>query len=198
MPIRVIAGTAKGRRLKMVPGTSTRPVMDRVKEALFNILGQAVRGCSFLDLFAGTGSVGIEALSRGAARVLFVENDRLAVRTIHENLALTRLADRAEVLRTDAFAYLQRPVSEAFEFIYVAPPQYQGMWQRALLALDAHPAHLHPDGVVVVQIDPAEHEEIALQVLRPYDQRTYGNTMLWFFERPAEDDREGRAEEEPS
>jgi 16S rRNA (guanine(966)-N(2))-methyltransferase RsmD len=82
----VIAGTAKGRKLKMVPGDSTRPIMDRAKEALFNILGARVRGCSFLDLFAGTGSVGIEALSRGAERVLFVDNNRLAIRTIRENL----------------------------------------------------------------------------------------------------------------
>jgi 16S rRNA (guanine966-N2)-methyltransferase len=128
MPIRVIAGSAKGRKLKMVPGDSTRPVMDRVKEALFNILGAGVRESSWLDLFAGTGSVGIEALSRGAARALFIDNDRLAVRTIRENLEHTRLAERAEVLRADAFAYLRRPNPEAFEYIYVAPPQYQGMW----------------------------------------------------------------------
>lgn len=185
MPIRVISGTAKGRKLKMVPGESTRPVMDRVKEALFNILGGGVRGSSWLDLFAGTGSVGIEALSRGAARVLFIDNDRLAVRTIHENLEHTRLAARAEVLRADAFAYLQRPHPEAFEYIYVAPPQYKGMWKQVLLALDANTAHLHPDGVVIVQIDPTEREDVALEALRPYDQRIYGKTMLWFFERPA-------------
>lgn len=81
MPIRVIAGAAKGRRLKMVPGDTTRPVMDRVKEALFNILGRGIVGSSFLDLFAGTGSVGIEALSRGAGRVVFIDRHPLAIRT---------------------------------------------------------------------------------------------------------------------
>jgi 16S rRNA (guanine966-N2)-methyltransferase len=190
VPIRVIAGTAKGRKLKLVPGDSTRPIMDRVKEALFNILGTGIRGCSFLDLFAGTGSVGIEALSRGAERVLFIDNDRLAVRTVHENLEHTRLADRAEVLRTDAFVYLQRRNPEAFEYIYVAPPQYKGMWKRILLALDENPAHLQPDGVVVVQIDPSEREEVALKVLRQYDERLYGRTLLWFFERPAPGEEE--------
>ncbi|HVO71318.1 MAG TPA: 16S rRNA (guanine(966)-N(2))-methyltransferase RsmD [Aggregatilineaceae bacterium] len=185
MPIRVIAGSAKGRKLKMVPGDSTRPVMDRVKEALFNILGAGVRGSSWLDLFAGTGSVGIEALSRGAAHALFIDNDRLAVRTIRENLEHTRLAERAAVLRADAFAYLRRPNPEAFEYIYVAPPQYQGMWKQTLLALDADPAHLQPDGVVIVQIAPVERADMALEVLRPYDERTYGKTLLWFFERPA-------------
>jgi 16S rRNA (guanine966-N2)-methyltransferase len=185
VPIRVISGTAKGRKLKMVPGDSTRPVMDRVKEALFNILGGGVQGSSWLDLFAGTGSVGIEALSRGAERVLFIDNDRLAVRTIRENLEHTRLVARAEVLRADAFVYLQRPNPEAFEYVYVAPPQYKGMWKQTLLALDANTAHLHPDGVVVVQIDPAEREDVVLEVLRPYDERIYGKTLLWFFERPA-------------
>ncbi len=188
MPIRVIAGTAKGRKLKMVPGDSTRPIMDRAKEALFNILGASVRGSSWLDLFAGTGSVGIEALSRGAERALFIDNNRLAIRTIHENLEHTRLLDRAEVLRTDAFSYLKRPKPEAFEYVYVAPPQYKMMWRDALRALDAQPAHIQPDGIVVVQIDPSEREDVELSVLRLYDERVYGNTVLWFFENPAPED----------
>ncbi len=191
MPIRVIAGSAKGRKLKMVPGESTRPVMDRVKEALFNILGVGIRGSSFLDLFAGTGSVGIEALSRGAGHVVFVDNDRLAIRTIHENLAITRLAERAEVLRTNAFSYLQRPGPQPFEYIYVAPPQYKGWWKDALVAIDQNPAHLYPDGIVVVQIDPAEREDVALDVLEPFDERVYGKTLLWFFERPGDVDNAG-------
>lgn len=193
MAVRVIAGSAKGRKLKMVPGDSTRPVMDRVKEALFNILGTGIQGCSLLDLFAGTGSVGIEALSRGAERVLFIDNDRLAIRTIYENLEHTRLTDRAEVRRLDAFAYLQRPDPEAFEYIYVAPPQYQGMWKAVLLALDEYPAHVAWDGVVIVQIDPSERENVTLDVLELYDERTYGNTTLLFFERPAPDEDESGA-----
>jgi 16S rRNA (guanine966-N2)-methyltransferase len=197
--VRVIAGSAKGRKLKMVPGDSTRPVMDRVKEALFNILGTGIQDCSLLDLFAGTGSVGIEALSRGAERVLFIDNDRLAIRTIYENLEHTRLIDRAEVKRLDAFAYLQRFEPEAFEYIYVAPPQYQGMWKKALLALDERPAHVAWDGVVIVQIDPSEREDVTLDVLEMYDERTYGNTTLLFFERPApdEDESDDRAGSEP-
>ncbi len=157
--------------------------MDRVKEALFNILGVGVVNSTWLDLFAGTGSVGIEALSRGASRALFIDNDRAAIRTIHENLALTRLADRAEVLHADAMLYLQRQRPEAFEYIYVAPPQYKGMWRDVLLKLDRNPAHIQPDGIVVVQIDPVERDELQLETLELYDQRTYGNTLLLFFER---------------
>lgn len=187
MPIRVIAGSAKGRKLNLVPGDSTRPIMDRVKEALFNILGTGIQGSSFLDLFAGTGSVGIEALSRGAKHALFIDMDRMAIRTIQENLAHTRLADRADVLRTSALAYLQRQHAESFEYIFVAPPQYKGMWREALLLLDHNPFHLHPDGVVIVQIDPSEREDVALEVLELYDERSYGNTLLLFYERPAPD-----------
>jgi len=183
VPIRVISGTAKGRKLKMVPGNSTRPIMDRAKEALFNILGQGIPGSTFLDLFAGTGSVGIEALSRGAERVLFIDSDRLAIRTIQENLKHTGLMERAEVLRTDALGYLGRSPSEAFEYLYVAPPQYHGVWKNTLLALDENPEHLVPDGIVIVQIDPREREDIVLQAFQPYDERVYGKTLLWFFER---------------
>lgn len=188
MPIRVIAGAAKGRRLKMVPGDTTRPVMDRVKEALFNILGRGIVGSSFLDLFAGTGSVGIEALSRGAGRVVFIDRHPLAIRTIHENLECTRLADRAEVLRADSLVYLRHPRPEAFEYVYVAPPQYKGVWKEVLLALDENRAHLQPEGVVIVQIDPHEREEVSLRALRPYDERVYGKTMLWFFEHDADEE----------
>lgn len=188
MSIRVITGTAKGRKLKMVPGDSTRPIMDRVKEALFNILGVGVQGCTFLDLFAGTGSVGIEALSRGAKRVLFIDSDRMAIRTVRENLEHTRLTAHAEVQRMDALAYVQRPAPESFEYIYVAPPQYKGVWKTVLLALDEHPDHVQVDGVVVVQIDPSEREDITLNVLELYDERTYGNTLLLFYERPAPDE----------
>ncbi|NLX11467.1 MAG: 16S rRNA (guanine(966)-N(2))-methyltransferase RsmD [Chloroflexi bacterium] len=196
MPIRVIAGSAKGRKLKLVPGESTRPIMDRVKEALFNILGSGIHGASFLDLFAGTGSVGIEALSRGAARAVFIDMDRMAIRTIHENLETTRLADRAEVLRTDALVYLRRRSAEPFDYIYVAPPQYKGIWKEALLTLDANPEHLNPDGVVVVQIDPDERDDVSLSTLELFDERSYGKTLLWFFERPDPEDLEAEEEAE--
>lgn len=183
MPIRVIGGTAKGRRLKLVPGEASRPVMDRVKEALFNILGAGMRNASFLDLFAGTGSVGIEALSRGASSALFIDNDRMAIRTIHENLEHTGLAERATVLRASAFDYLRRRQPRTFDYVYIAPPQYKKLWKEALLLLDSQPHHLNPDGIVVVQIDPAEQEPVTLDTLEPYDERRYGKTLLWFFER---------------
>ena len=101
--LRVISGTAGGHRLRSVPGDATRPITDRAKESLFNILGGDIQGANFLDLFAGTGSVGIEALSRGAAFTRFVDQQRLAVETVRANLQSTRLAASAEIMRLDAF-----------------------------------------------------------------------------------------------
>ncbi len=180
--MRVITGSAKGRKLLSVPGQHTRPITDRVKTALFDTLGQQVGGCRFLDLFSGTGSVGIEALSRGAAEVLFVEINRQALRTIGENLRRTGLAERAHVVPGDAFTFLRRPELGPFDVIYVAPPQYRRLWVKALQAIDARSSLLTEDGQVIVQIHPKEQEELELQHLELVDQRRYGSTVLLFWE----------------
>jgi len=180
--MRVIAGSAKGRTLSAVPGSGTRPITDRVKEALFNILGQAVINASFLDLFAGTGGVGIEALSRGARMAVFVERNRRAIQAIRKNLQVTGLKVQAEVRQADVFTYLrQRPV-ELFDFIYVAPPQYEGLWLDTLHALDRQ-AWLAPDGEVIVQIFPKELVAFELETLAVFDERRYGSTLLVFLAR---------------
>lgn len=188
MSTRVIAGSAKGHRLQLVPGDSTRPITDKAKEALFNILNYHVVDATFLDLFGGIGSVGIEALSRGAKYALFTEKNRLAVKTIHENLESTKLKDKADVQMTDAFDLLKNPPPRTFDFIYIAPPQYKGMWLDALRALDNNPAWLTPQTTVVVQIDPREQETVLFDYLRDYDQRRYGKTLLWFFETMVDDE----------
>jgi len=180
--MRVISGTAKGRKLKAVPGEGTRPITDRVKESLFNILGADVRDARLLDLFAGTGGVGIEALSRGAREAVFVEQGRAALETIRANLALTHLADRARVVRADVFTFLASSPDAPFDYIYIAPPQYKGLWAQTLRALDANPAWLSEDSQVIVQIHPREFEELALECLTLVDQRKYGSTVLCFYE----------------
>jgi len=180
--MRVIAGKAKGRRLKPVPGMGTRPITDWAKSALFNILGSSVVGARFLDLFAGTGGVGIEALSRGAAEAVLVERGQTALRTIRENLAHTGLTEGATVERADVFDYLARSPTP-FDFVYVAPPQYRGLWADTLRALDAQPGWLYEDGWVIAQIHPREYKVLPLQALALFDQRTYGSVMLCFYER---------------
>lgn len=186
--LRVISGSAKGRRLRAVPGSSTRPITDRAKESLFNIIGVDIKGATLLDLFAGTGSVGIEALSRGAGFTRFVEIERRAIATIHANLKNTGLESGAEVLRIDAFHLLAGPVDRSFDYVYIAPPQYQGLWKRALLNLDERMVWLSPDAWTIVQIHPREYEVLELQYLVEFDQRKYGSTLLSFFrqsEQPA-------------
>ena len=182
--MRVIAGTAKGRKLKSVPGQSTRPITDRAKVALFDIVAGEVLGSCFLDLFAGTGGVGIEALSRGARRTVFVDYDPKAIRTIRENLKITRLDQQASVIRSDSFQYLERRERHPFDILYVAPPQYQGLWIRALQAIDRRADWLSPDGMVIVQIDPKEVREVSMDHLSEFDRRRYGSTLLLFYEKP--------------
>jgi len=183
--MRVISGKAKGHRLKSVPGGRTRPITDRAKSALFSIIGNDVIDSRFLDLFAGTGQIGIEALSRGAAEAVFVEQAGLALRTIRENLAHTRMEDGARVVQANVFRFLGPATGqvEAFDYIYIAPPQYRGLWARTLRTLDAGPGWLAEYGWAIAQIHPKEYEELALEHLSLFDQRTYGSVMLCFYAR---------------
>lgn len=178
--MRVISGTAKGHPLKAA-GAATRPITDRVKENLFNILGARIIDARVLDLFAGAGSVGIEALSRGARAATFVEVDRAALAAIRTNLETTRLADRARIVRRDVFRFL-RDTPEPYDVIYAAPPQYQGLWMGTLTLLDQG-AWLSENGIIIVQIHPKEYKALALTQLELFDQRKYGSTMLCFYRR---------------
>ena len=185
--MRVIAGIAKGRTLKPVPGKGTRPISDRVKESVFNILRWQVPDGRFLDLFAGTGGVGIEALSRGAEHAVFVEKEPKAVRVLRENLRITHMTGQARVVQEDVFRFLllaNQTVDpdERFDIIYVAPPQYLDLWSQTLIALDGHPL-LAPEGIIVAQIFPKEYRALPLEDLVLTDQRKYGSTMLCFYER---------------
>ena len=184
--MRVIAGRAKGRLLLPVPGEGTRPITDRAKEALFSILGSQILRARVLDLFAGTGGVGIEALSRGAQHVTFVERAAKAVDTLRQNLTTTGLTAGAEVVRADVFRFLEGAPTAPYDLIYIAPPQYQGLWLQTLRAVDVRPDWLAPNGQVVVQIFPKEYVEPELQVLDLFDERQYGSVMLLFYGRASE------------
>jgi 16S rRNA (guanine(966)-N(2))-methyltransferase RsmD len=182
MSLRVIAGKAKGRKLKSVPGDTTRPITDRVKEALFNIIAGDVVGSSWWDVFAGTGAVGIEALSRGAAFVRFSDSNRAPIDTVKANVEHTGFKSEAEIRRADAFAYLSSPPDRKFEYIYIAPPQYKEMWAKAIEFVDENIAWLTDDAWVIAQIDPKEYKTLDLQNLEELEQRKYGSTLLVFYE----------------
>lgn len=191
--MRVVTGAAKGRKLKGPKTPGTRPIIDRVKTALFDILSWRIEDARFLDLFAGTGGVGIEALSRGAASVTFIEMSLPIVKLIHENLQITELSEHAEVLHMDSFKFLQNHASggnssagtavRAYDMIYVAPPQYQEMAARALGILDTS-SLLSENGMVIVQIHPKERPGVVavpLSRLVQTDERRYGSTLLMFY-----------------
>ncbi len=179
---RIIAGKARGMRLNAVPGDITRPITDRVKEALFNIIAADIYNSSLLDLFGGTGSVGIEALSRGAQFVRFIDLNRAAVSTIQKNLSNTRLENAAEVIQSDSFTYVKQKPDRQFDYIYIAPPQYKELWLRSLEALDQNPDWLAPDAWVIVQIDPVEYRHLDFNHFQEFDQRRYGSTLLVFYQ----------------
>jgi len=183
MTLRVISGSAKGRRLKDVPGDTTRPVTDRVKESLFDILYRDVEDSVWWDLFGGTGAIGIEALSRGAAFVRFTDLNRLPVEVIKSNLLTCGLSARAEARRGDAFAMLAAAPERAFDYIYIAPPQYKEMWSKALALVDENPGWLNEGAWVIAQIHPREAQDVALKHLEKFDERKYGSTLLIFYKK---------------
>ena len=184
---RVIAGTARGLRLE-APGPGTRPLADRVKETLFAILEPDLRGAVVVDLFAGSGAAGIEALSRGAARATFVERDRAAVAVIASNLARTHLGgERARIVRSDAVAWLAGPdaaTGAPFDIVIVDPPYAE----TALLAaaLEALGPHLAPRARVVAKHFWRDAPPARIGLLASERERRFGETMLTFY-RPAED-----------
>lgn len=183
MTLRVITGKAKGRKLKSIPGDTTRPVTDRVKEALFNILAGDVIDSNWWDLFGGTGAIGIEALSRGARFVRFTDSNRAPVETIKFNVERCGFSKQAEIRRGDAFTLLSAAADRQFEYIYIAPPQYKDMWLKAIELLDENSNWLSDDGWVIAQIAPKEYKTIAFENLEEFEQRKYGTTLLVFFER---------------
>ena len=150
--MRVIAGKCRSLPLKTVPGTDTRPTTDRIKETLFNILNPLLPGCRFLDLFSGSGGIGIEALSRGAKYCCYVEQNRKAVSCIRENLEFTGLKDCAGILAADVFRALEKlREEEPFDVIFMDPPYRKGLERRVLEYLDETGACLWKDSLILVE-----------------------------------------------
>ena len=132
--MRVITGTARGRKLRELPGMETRPTTDKVKESIFNIIQFDIEGRRVLDLFGGTGQLGIEALSRGAAHCTFVDLRREAAAVIRENLQVTRLADQARVVQGDSLSFLAS-CREKFDLILLDPPYHTDLLEKSMEAI---------------------------------------------------------------
>lgn len=179
--MRVISGKAKGRKLKAP--SRARPLTDRVKEALFNILREKVEGSYFLDLFAGSGAVGIEALSRGAKIAFLVEFDRRAVQVIRENLASTGLADEAEVYAVDVIRAIKifYKKKAKFDIIYLGAP-YDSPWLEKALEKLSESDLLAKDGVIIAEHRKQHTIQTEYSKLKAFREARYGETVLTFYE----------------
>lgn len=176
----MIAGSARGRRLVAPRGSGTRPTADRVREAVFNALGSlgAVDEARVLDLFAGTGAMGIEALSRGALNATFVESSRDVTRVIQSNLDATGFSERAEVVASDVSDFL-RTTREDFDLVFADPPYAFDAWQELQTSIE----RVAPGGIIVIESDRPIETGGHWSVIR---ERRYGSTLVTVFEIPTE------------
>lgn len=180
--MRVIAGKARRLPLKTVPGTATRPTTDRIKETLFNMLQEDVGDCRFLDLFSGSGGIGIEALSRGAREAVFVENNRKAVECIRENLSFTKLEDQARVILGDVLYGLARlEGEEPFQIIFMDPP-YDQLWEKRVLEALKDSSLADEETQIIVEAsigtDFSYLEALGYQVIRRKEYKTNVHMFL--------------------
>jgi len=183
--VRIVGGNLGGRVLRAPPGAATRPTSEKVREAVFDILGRqlSLGGAQVLDLFAGTGALGLEALSRGAAHATFVDSARPAVTAIRNNLRALGVADRATVVAGDAVASAARHAPAApWRLVFVDPPYRSDLAIRAVAALP--PDRLAADAVIVIEHDRHNAPPDQVGSLLRTDQRRYGDTLISFFAAP--------------
>lgn len=175
--MRIISGQFKGRKLKTLDGMNTRPTADRVKESLFNILGSRVYDANVLDLFAGSGSLGLEALSRGAVNCVFVDSSKAAISIVEENIKLCRQEKNSRLINKDYMEALKL-INEKFDIIFVDPPYSKGI---ELVVLDKAKNILAENGVMIVETDQTDIPPDEIDRLVKYDSRKYGRTIISFY-----------------
>lgn len=179
--MRVIAGEYRRRLLKEADGETTRPTTDKNREMVYNVLGQYFDGGAALDLYAGTGAMGIEALSRGVATCVFVDRDPVAVRTIDDNLRTLAIPrERATTVRADAIAWLRGHGETRFDLIFLDPPYAQGAVPEAIRAI-AEGRMLSPDGIVVAETDRSFENAADLSGIALFREVPAGNSKFAFY-----------------
>jgi 16S rRNA (guanine966-N2)-methyltransferase len=185
--MRIISGTSRGRKLVTPRNRSLRPTSDRVKESIFNMLQDRVEGKVVLDLFAGTGNLGIEALSRGAKKAIFVEDGKQALRLIQRNLTQIGLKERSEILSRDVIRAIGilKQRGECFDLILMDPPYEKGLIRKTLLELNSQMIY-HKDSVLVIEHNRREPLPHILEGWNLFRQRWMGDTVISFLT-PRED-----------
>jgi len=181
--LRVIAGVAKKRLLKVPSGWTGRPTADRVKESLFNILAGSIIECNFLDLFAGTGNVGIEALSRGALKAVFVEKDHRAAGSIMQNVKITGFEDRSRIIIRDVYRALTQLGEEgdSFDIVFLDPPYSMGFEIPVISSLLERKI-LTPGGLVIAESSKRDTLPSRIVEVSIIKQQRYGDTMITFYQ----------------
>ena len=179
--MRVIAGTARSLQLKTIEGLDTRPTTDRIKETLFNMLQTYIPGCVFVDLFAGSGAVGIEAISRGAKKAYFAENASEALQCIQENLAFTKFADKAVVLKQDAISALNGIFEKETDIIFMDPPYGRDLEKQVLSVLKGY-RYVTEDTLIIVEADLhtdfSYAEELGYEIVKEKKYKTNKHVFL--------------------
>ena len=182
--MRVIAGSARRLLLVAPSGMDTRPTQDKIKETLFNILQPEIQGARFLDLFAGSGAIGIEALSRGAAEVAFVEHAPRSLACLSRNIAMLKVEAQCRMIRADAYEWLGRPAETAFDIAYADPPYAVGAEHgyATMLARLAEGSFVKPGGLFIAEMTSGQASDSApaWELCR---DRTYGQTRLAIYRR---------------
>ena len=179
--MRVIAGSARGKKINTIKGDKTRPTADRVKESLFNILRARVEGADFLDVFAGSGSVGIEALSRGAKKVVFIEKNGQCVKIIKDNLLSCQFRQKTEIWQKDALTALDllARAGSAFDLVFLDPPYHDIVLNGALEKIAAGRL-LAAGGLVIVEHHRLDRDWIDDALWQLIREKEYGDTVLSF------------------
>ena len=187
--MRVIAGNARGKHLKAPSGLHTRPITDMIKEALFNVWGADIVAARVLDLFAGSGSVGIEALSRGAEQAVFVDNDKNAIRTITENLQNCGFRDGFELFHNDVFRVLDTfsRKQRSFDIIYVDPPFTNDRIFDDVMKVLGKAGILRDDGVLVIRTRKQRDLAFRFEKITKYRTNNYGESTLHYYRCMEED-----------
>ena len=179
--MRVISGTARGTKLNSIDSISTRPTLDRVKESLFNIINRKIYEAKVLDLFAGSGAIGIECASRGAKKVVLCDNSKEAINIINKNIEKTHLKEKIELIKSDAIIALENLKSEKYDIIFLDPPYNSQLIKKTVEKIYFQDM-LSTEGTLIVETDDEERilKEIEDYKENIYDTRNYGRVKLIF------------------
>lgn len=179
--MRIISGKAKGTKLYTLEGTNTRPTLDRVKESIFNIIQRDIPNAVVLDLFAGSGAIGLEMLSRGAQKAILCDSSEEAIKIIKKNVQKTHMEEKSEIYNIDFKYCIEKVQKQKFDIIYIDPPYNTNFIVQALQSI-IEKNILHPDGIIILETDDEERilreiEEIEVAIV---DKRKYGRAIIIF------------------